>query len=127
MIEWNIERLNEMTQMTPEFTKTNINFNYLAENLEEIVTTLHNNGDVLPLQFEDVKVACQNDPFKQIDLPEISESLQQQINEKQQKQKLINIKHISRAISHEEWFDFVDEEVLEFVKKYPQFKDVLIQ
>ena len=50
MDKWNTKKLEEMTDSEPEYTKYNINFNYIAENLEEILIKTHENGKVSRIQ-----------------------------------------------------------------------------
>ncbi|MBQ6219445.1 MAG: hypothetical protein IJJ47_06930 [Methanosphaera sp.] len=126
MDKWNKEKLDKMTKMDSEFTRYNLNFNFIAENFEEMVIKTYLNGDLIPLEFEDVKTAYDGDPIKEIELPEISDDLQSKIDEINEKRNIMHIKHFSRSISHEAWFNFLDEEVDVFIEKYPEFKESII-
>ena len=94
---------------------------------EEIVITTRKNGDVIPLEFDDVKVAYKGNPLNDINLPEIPEEYKQQYNQLEKNRKVMHIKHFSRDLSHEEWFNFIDNEVFDFIEKYPQFSDIIIE
>ena len=39
----------------------------------------------------------------------------------------MHIKHFSRNISHQQWFDFIDQEVLDFVEKYKKFDTIMFR
>ncbi|MBE6494017.1 MAG: hypothetical protein E7Z84_05350 [Methanosphaera stadtmanae] len=127
MVNWKYDRLDEMTKQSNEFTSVNLNYRFIADNFEDIVITTHNNGELIPSAFEDVKIACDNDPFSEIELPEISTDISDNINDKKRQRKLMEIKHTSRDITHKDWFNYLDNEVIEFVDKFPQFKNVIIE
>ena len=125
MNNWDEDKLKQMTEKQNEFTKTKINYSLLAQKYLEIMEKTHNNGDVLPLAFKDVEIAYKGKITEDIKLPEITSNIQEQINEKEQKRQVMHIKHFSRSISHEAWFKFIDEEVNDFIREFPEFKDSL--
>lgn len=126
MTKWNKEKLEEMTQTQNEFTKIKINYTLLSEKYFEIIEKTYQNGDVMPLAFKDVELAYTGRITDDIRLPEIAEDIQKQIDEKKQKRKVMHIKHFSRSISHEQWFEFLDEEIRDFIKKYPEYEHIML-
>ena len=126
MTKWNKEKLEEMTQTQNEFTKIKINYKLISEKYFEILEKTYKNGDVVPLAFKDVELAYTGRITDDIKLPEISEDIQKQIDEKEQERKVMHIKHFSRSISHEKWFEFLDEEIRIFIRKYPEYENILL-
>ncbi|RAP45434.1 hypothetical protein [uncultured Methanosphaera sp.] len=127
MTKWNYEKLDKMTKEGSKFSKLTLNYRVIADNFQEIMIKTRQNGDVLPLEFEDVFIAYENkNPIEDMVLPEISKELEEKISEKENNQKIMHIKHFSRNISHQQWFDFIDQEVLDFVEKYPEFSDIIL-
>ncbi|MDD6285230.1 hypothetical protein [Candidatus Methanosphaera massiliense] len=127
MTKWNYEKLDKMTKEGSKFSKLTLNYRVIADNFQEIMIKTRQNGDVLPLEFEDVFIAYENkNPIDDMVLPEISKELEEKISEKENNQKIMHIKHFSRNISHQQWFDFIDQEVLDFVEKYPEFSDIIL-
>lgn len=125
--KWDYEKLDKMTNEGNEFTNIKLNYRAIANYYEEIVITTRKNGDVIPLEFDDVKVAYKGNPLNDITLPEIPEEYKQQYNQLEKNRKVMHIKHFSRDLSHEEWFNFIDNEVFDFIEKYPQFSDIIIE
>ena len=127
MTKWNYEKLDKMTKEGSKFSKLTLNYRVIADNFQEIMIKTRQNSDVLPLEFEDVFIAYENkNPIDDMVLPEISKELEEKISEKENNQKIMHIKHFSRNISHQQWFDFIDQEVLDFVEKYPEFSDIIL-
>ena len=115
-----------MTKTQNEFTKTKLNYTKIAEKYFEMIEITRKNGDVLPLAFKDVEVAYNGkikDDLKEI---EVSDEIISLIEEKEQKRQVMHIKHFSRSISHQAWFDFLDQEVKEFINKYPEYEDLIL-
>lgn len=125
MKEWNYDKLDEMTKKGSKFTKIDLDYRIIADNFEEIAVIAHKNGDVIPLEFDDVKLAYTGNPVDDVDLPEVSQELLDKIDELENHRKVMHIKHFARDITHDDWLDFIDNEVLEFIEKYPQFSDVV--
>ena len=126
MNKWNYEKLEEMTQTQNEFTKTKLNYKYIAENYKEIIRKTHTNGDVIPLAFKDVELTYNGKIQENIKLPTINQKTQEKIEEKENQRQIMHIKHFSRSISHEAWFNFLDEEIKKFTQKYPEYKKVIL-
>ncbi len=127
MINWQYDRLDEMTKQGSTLNNIKLNYRVIADNFEEIVITARNNGELVPIEFEDVKSGCDGDPLSEIKLSDISPEIAENIQDKLRQRKLMEVKHISRGISHTEWFNYLDQEVIDFVNKFPQFKDVIIE
>ncbi len=126
MMKWDTEKLEEMTKTQNEFTKTKLNYTKIAEKYFEMIEITRKNGDVLPLAFKDVEVAYNGkikDDLKEI---EVSDEIISLIEEKEQERQIMHIKHFSRSISHQAWFDFLDQEVKEFINKYPEYEDLIL-
>ena len=126
MMKWDTEKLEEMTKTQNEFTKTKLNYTKIAEKYFEMIEITRKKGDVLPLAFKDVEVAYNGkikDDLKEI---EVSDEIISLIEEKEQERQIIHIKHFSRSISHQAWFDFLDQEVKEFINKYPDYEDLIL-
>ncbi len=125
-MKWDTEKLEEMTKTQNEFTKTKLNYTKIAEKYFEMIEITRKNGDVLPLAFKDVEVAYNGkikDDLKEI---EVSDEIISLIEEKEQERQVMHIKHFSRSISHQTWFDFLDQEVKEFINKYPEYGDLIL-
>ena len=60
-----------------------------TENYEDIVLTLYNNGDLIPLMFDDVKIAYPGNPLDDVDLSSIDGDLKQIIQDKQRERKTV--------------------------------------
>lgn len=125
MTKWDKEKLEEMTQTQNDFTKIRINYYQLSENYFEIIEKTYQNGDLVPLAFKDVEIAYNGKIYDDIKLSEIDEAVQEQINQKEQERKVMHIKHFSRSISHQSWFEFLDDEIREFIKNYPEYDNVI--
>lgn len=126
MTKWNNDKLEQMTETQNEFTKTKIDYLKLAGLYEEIVLKTYANGDVVPLAFKDVEVTYDGKIMDDIELPDIDEETKNSIDSKEQDRHVMHIKHFSRSISHQAWFDFLDGEVTYFIEKYPEYKDVIL-
>ena len=125
-MKWDTEKLEEMTKTQNEFTKTKLNYTKIAEKYFEMIEITRKKGDVLPLAFKDVEVAYNGkikDDLKEI---EVSDEIISLIEEKEQERQVMHIKHFSRSISHQAWFDFLDQEVKEFINKYPEYEDLIL-
>lgn len=126
MNKWDENKLEQMNKQQNEFTKTRINYKTLSEKYFEIMEITHSNGDVMPLTFKDVELCYKGKIDEDISLPEIDDETQSSIDQKEQERHVMHIKHFSRSISHQDWFDFLDEEIEEFIKKYPQYSDIIL-
>jgi len=126
MINWQYDRLEEMTKQGSTLNNIKLNYRFIADNYEEIVITARNNGELVPIEFEDVKSGCNGDPLSKIELSDITPEIAENIEDKLRQRKLVEVKHISRGMSHSEWFNYLDQEVIDFITKFPQFKDALI-
>lgn len=125
MTKWDMEKLEEMTKTQNEFTKINLDYVKIAENYFEMINNSRINGDVIPLAFKDVEIAYTGkikEDFKEI---EVSEDILSLIEEKEHERQVMHIKHFSRSISHQAWFDFLDQEVKEFIGKYTEYSNLI--
>ena len=125
--KWNYEKLERMTQEGNKYTKVKLDYITLAKYYEQIVLITRKNGEVIPLLFDDVRLAYNGNPLDDMNLPEIPEEFIEQYNQLENNRKVMHIKHFSRDISHEAGFDFISNEVLDFIEKYPQFKKIIKQ
>jgi len=126
-MNWDTEKLEEMTNTQNEFTKIKLNYTKIAEKYFEMINKTRKNGDIIPLVFKDVEVAYNGkvkDDLKEI---EVSDEILSLIEEKEQERQIMHIKHFSRSISHQAWFDFLDQEVKDFINKYTEYEDLIIQ
>ncbi len=126
MNKWDNEKLEQMTQTQNEFTKIKLNYVLLAEKYFEIIEKTYENGELVPLSFKDVEITYKGKINEDITLPEISEETEEQIKEKEQERQVMHIKHFSRSISHQEWFNYLDEEVNNFIENYPEYENIII-
>lgn len=127
MTKWDIEKLESMTKTQNEFTKNKLNYVKIAEEYFEMVNKVRLNGDLVPLSFKDVEVAYNgkiSDDLEEITLGDEALAL---IEEKENERQVMHIKHFSRSISHQAWFDYLDGEVNDFVDKYPEYKDLILE
>lgn len=125
MTKWDIEKLEEMTKTQNEFTKINLDYVKIAEKYFEMINNSRINGDIIPLAFKDVEIAYNGkikEDFKEI---EVSEDILSLIKEKEHEREVMHIKHFSRSISHQAWFDFLDQEVKEFIGKYTEYSNLI--
>ena len=127
MSKWDEEKLEQMTKKQNEYTKSQINYEILAQKYSEIMEKLHINGDVMPLAFKDVETAYKGKITEDMTLPPIEGKLQEQVRQKEQEREIMHIKHFSRSISHQAWFDFIDKEIEQFIEKYPEFDEIIIK
>ncbi|WP_323736135.1 hypothetical protein PXD04_09660 [Methanosphaera sp. ISO3-F5] len=127
MNNWNFDKLEEMTRSQNEFTKTRLDYVKLAELYEDIVVKTYCNGDVVPLAFKDVEVTYEGKVEDDIILPSIDDETRESIDVKEQERHVMHIKHFSRSISHQSWFDFLDDEVKSFIEKYPEYEEVILE
>lgn len=125
MKEWHVKKLEDMTQQENDFVNIRLNYVYIAENYEEIFIDTYKNGDLMPTMFEDVNNAYPGNPENDIKLPEIDEKVKIDIKEKRQERKIVEIKHFSRNLNHDAWFRHLEDEVREFIRKYPQYEKVI--
>lgn len=122
---WNYEKLKQMNNQEIEYTKIKLDYMKLAEKIEEILIITRKNGDVIPLVFDDVKLAYNGNLLSDLNLPKIPDEYLDKYNQLDNNRKVMHLKHFSRDISHDAWFDFLDKEVNDFIKKYPQFKNII--
>lgn len=125
MKQWDFNKLEQMSEMDNEYTSIRLNYVYIADNFEEIVKVSSSGADLVPLMFEDVKVAYPGDPLDDVDVVRGSET-EEVLAEKARQRNVVHIKHFSRGMSHEDWFKFLEDEVLEFLERYPEFSDALL-
>ncbi len=123
MSKWNYERLDQMTNQKNDFSSISIDYRKLADYLEEMISIATENSDLIPLEFEDVKLAYDGDPFEDFAIENIDLQIQEKLDQKNNERKVMKIKYLSKDISHNDWANFIDNEVLEFIEKYPQYKD----
>lgn len=115
-----------MTNEKSEFVNIQLNYTYIAENYEEIYIKTYKNGDILPTMFDDVNLAYPGTPVNDITLPEVDDEVNDLIRQKKLARRQVEIKHFSRSISHEAWFEHLEKEVEEFVEKYPEYRECII-
>lgn len=127
MNKWNYNKLKQMTNTQNTFTKTRIDYVKLADLYEEIVKKTYENGDVVPLAFKDVEVTYDGNILDEIVLPDIDDKTKNSIDIKEQERHVMHIKHFSRSISHQAWFDFLDDEVNKFIEKYPEYEKLILE
>ncbi len=126
MTKWETQKLEEMTKTQNEFTKSKLNYVKIAEEYFEMINKARTNGDLIPLAFKDVEVAYNGkiaDDFHEID---VSDEALKSIEEKENERQVMHIKHFSRSISHQAWFNYLDEEVENFIEKYPEYSNLLL-
>ena len=99
--KWNYEKLERMTQEGNKYTKVKLDYITLAKYYEQIVLITRKNGEVIPLLFDDVRLAYNGNPLDDMNLPEIPEEFIEQYNQLENNRKVMHIKHFSRDISHE--------------------------
>jgi len=126
MKEWNYEKLEQMTQQENEFVQIRLNYRYIAENYEEMFLKTYENGDLKPTMFEDVNIAYPGKAENDIKIPEVDQTITDKIKDKKQKRKMVEIKHFSRDLNHEAWFNHLEDEVKEFIEKYPEYENVIL-
>lgn len=122
-----MEKLKEMTQTQNEFTKIKLDYVKIAENYFEMINNSRMNGDIIPLAFNDVEIAYNGNIKEDLEEVEVSEKALSLIQEKEHERQVMHIKHFSRSISHQAWFDYLDKDVIQFIDKYPQYKEFIIE
>ena len=127
MTKWDIEKLESMTKTQNEFTKNKLNYVKIAEEYFEMVNKVRLNGDLVPLSFKDVEVAYNGKISDDLEEITIGDEALALIEEKENERQVMHIKHFSRSISHQAWFDYLDGEVNDFVDKYPEYKDLILE
>jgi ubiquitin C-terminal hydrolase len=127
MSKWDTNKLEQMTNIQNEFTKNKLNYVKIAEQYFDIMQKVRENGDVIPLAFKDVEVTYNGKISEDIEENEVDADILSLIEEKEKERQVMHIKHFSRSISHQEWFDFLDKEVDEFINKYPEYKEIIIE
>ena len=125
MNKWDENKLEEMTKQGAEFSRHKLDYIYISQNFDKILEKVTLSGDVLPLEFLDIDVAYNGSIKEDYIKPEVSEDIKKMIEEKEANQKVMHLKHFSRSITHEAWFDFIDGEVDEFIEKYPEFISII--
>lgn len=126
MTKWDMEKLEEMTRTQNEFTKIKLDYVKIAENYFEMINNSRINGDLVPLAFKDVEIAYNGKIKDDIQEIEVSDKILSLIEEKEHERQVMHIKHFSRSISHQDWFDYLDQEVKEFVDKYSEYANLII-
>lgn len=114
-----------MSKQENEYVDIQLDYVYIAENYEKIIIDTYKNGDLTPTMFDDVHTAYPGNPLNDIKLPEIDDNIEEEIKNKKQERKVVEIKHFSRNLNHNAWFKHLEDEVYEFIKKYPQYSDVI--
>lgn len=127
MTKWDIEKLESMTKTQNEFTKNKLDYVKIAEEYFEMVNKVRLNGDLVPLSFKDVEVAYDGKISDDLEEITIDDEALASIEQKENERQVIHIKHFSRSISHQAWFDYLDGEVNDFVEKYPEYKDLILE
>lgn len=126
MSKWNYERLEEMTNTDNDYINIKLNYTYIADNYEDMLIKTYTDGNLTPTLFDDVKLAYDGKILNDIQLPQIDENLKNTLDEKKRARKVVELKHFSRDMSHDSWFKHLEDEVCEFIEKYPEFKEVII-
>jgi len=127
MSKWNKDKLEEMTNTQNEFTKTKLNYLIISQKYFEMINKARENGDLIPLLFKDVEVTYDGKISEDFEEIQVNDEILALIEEKENKRQVMNIKHFSRSISHQQWFDYLDDEVNNFIEKYPEFKDTILE
>lgn len=127
MTKWDIQKLESMTETQNEFTKNKLNYVKIAEEYFEMVNKVRLNGDLVPLAFKDVEVAYNAKISEDLEEVPVSDEAASSIEEKENERQVMHIKHFSRSISHQAWFDYLDEEVNDFIVKYPEYEDMILE
>lgn len=125
LINWDYDKLEYMNDNNIYENKVKLDYVKLSEVIEEIIPLVYENGDLLPLLFEDLNVASKDDIFKAVNLPEVTDEHKSILDEKQRQRNIQKLKRFSRDLQHKDWYEYMDNEVLEFLKKYPQYEDIL--
>lgn len=126
MSKWNYERLEEMTNTDNEYINIKLNYTYIADNYENMLIKTYADGNLTPTLFDDVELAYDGKILKDIQLPQINDDIKRTIDEKKRARKVVELKHFSRDMTHQDWFKHLEDEVCEFLEKYPEFGDVII-
>lgn len=126
MNKWNMEKLEEMKETQNPYIKTKLNYPIIAQKYEEIIQKLTENGDAIPLALKDVETTYNGKIDEDIKQPEINIKIQKKLEENQQKQQIMHIKHFSRGISHETWYKYLEDEITTFIKKYPEYSEIIL-
>ena len=126
MSKWNYEKLEEMTNTDNNYIKFKLNYAYIADNYEDMLIKTYRDGNLTPTLFKDVELAYDGKVSKDIQLPEIDDETKSSIDEKSRTRKLAELKHFSRDMTHDDWFKHLEEEVYDFIEKYPEYKNVII-
>ncbi len=127
MSKWNKDKLEEMTNTQNEFTKTKLNYLIISQKYFEMINKARENGDLIPLLFKDVEVTYDGKISEDFEEIQVNDEILALIEEKENKRQVMNIKHFSRSISHQQWFDYLDDEVNNFIEKYHEFKDTILE
>lgn len=125
MTKWNIAKLEEMTNTENNYISIKLNYVYIAKNYEKILIDTYSNGDLTPTLFDDVELAYDGKILNDIELPKISDDVKNSIDEKKRQRKIVELKHFSRDLTHDDWFKHLEEEMDEFIEKYPEYKEVI--
>ncbi|RAP54494.1 MAG: hypothetical protein BZ137_01895 [Methanosphaera sp. rholeuAM130] len=125
MNKWNYEKLEEMTNTDNDYIEMKLNYTYIANNYEDILIKTYADGNITPTLFNDVELAYEGKILNDIQLPQITDELKNSIDEKRRARKVVELKHFSRDMTHKDWFKHLEDEVREFIEKYPEFKDVI--
>lgn len=126
MSKWNYEKLEEMTNTDNNYIKFKLNYAYIADNYEDMLIKTYRDGNLTPTLFKDVELTYDGKVSKDIQLPEIDDETKSSIDEKSRTRKLAELKHFSRDMTHDDWFKHLEEEVYDFIEKYPEYKNVII-
>ncbi len=126
MTKWETQKLEEMTKTQNDFTKNKLNYVKIAEKYFEMINKARTNGDVIPLAFKDVEVAYDGKISDDLEEVDVSDETLKSIEEKENERQVMHIKHFSRSISHQAWFNYLDEEVNDFIEKYPEYTNMIL-
>lgn len=126
MIDWDYERIDDMQKHYDEVFDPQVDFHYFTRNFEEIYRMSLYDGVLLPDILNDVTYYTTNGvnaKDKILFPPTFNDSLLKRISEDLKTQRDRRMNALGRGITT--LYRFQVKEVVDFVKRYPQWSDLI--
>ncbi|WP_455645646.1 hypothetical protein [Methanosphaera sp.] len=126
MIDWDINMIKQVDEHYNSIFNPQVNFFYFAKRFEAIYNLVTSDGEILPDLFNDITYYTINGiNAKYKVLVPISDEVRDEILAKRVVQKANREKALNEGI--ESYYDFLFDDIMKFIKLYPEWKLLLLK
>lgn len=127
MIDWDEKTIEQIDLHYRKILSPSINFKYFCRYFEQIYPIITDNDEILPDILNDITFYTLNgiNAKDKIITPLPTKDKEEKIYNKIKKQK--NHRHMAMTRGISEYYQFIQDELDEFVKKHPYWKEIQIK